>query len=267
MKSRVGYYRLLEIATGSDAMEVMFKRADALAGELGSDGFIPDAMLSTLARKPGQARKIADGLVDTGLWVRVDGGYVIVDWVTINSELKRLQDRKKRDRDRKRAERAASRTSTDVSADSPVDGPVDGPGDSLYESERKTKKKTAAAAAEPAAAAAAVPTAVEILRSKIQAHTPLRGLRFDALTPEQTDRLTALLETHGDDPLVAVAISTCRHPAPTSVTAFLGTWEAMPPPGRALHVVRPKRCDIHGTQLTPSGNCNACAADARAKEH
>lgn len=262
MKSRVGYYRLLEIATGTDAMEVMFKRADALAGELGSDGFIPDAMLPTLTRKTQQARKIADGLVDAGLWVRVDGGYLIVDWVTINSELKRLQDRKKRDRDRKRAERAASRTSTDLSTDSPVDGP----GDSLYESERKTKKKTAAAAADPAAAAA-LPTAVEILRSKIQAHTPLRGLRFDTLTPEQTDRLTSLLEVHGDDPLVAVAISTCRHPAPTSVTAFLGTWEAMPPPGRALHVVRPKQCPTHGTQLTPSGTCNACAADARAKEN
>lgn len=262
MKSRVGYYRLLEIATGSDAMEVMFKRADALAGELGSDGFIPDAMLSTLARKPAQARKIAEGLIDTGLWVRVDGGYVIVDWVTINSELKRLQDRKKRDRDRKRTERAASRTSTDVSADSPVDGP----GDSLYESERKTKKKTAAAAAGPAAAAA-LSAPVEILRSKIQAHTPLRGLRFDTLTVEQSDRLTALLEVHGDDPLVAVAISTCRHPAPTSVTAFLGTWEAMPPPGRALHVVRPKQCDTHETQLTPAGVCNSCESDSIAKEH
>ena len=132
VKSLTGYYRLLEIATGTDAMEVMFKRADALAGELGSDGFIPDAMLSQLTRKPGQAKKTAQQLVDAGLWVRVKGGYLIVDWASINAELKRLQDRKKKDRDRKRTERAASRdvsteraASRDVSTDSPAGGPVD----------------------------------------------------------------------------------------------------------------------------------------------
>ena len=265
VKSLVGYYRLIEIATGDDAMEVMFKRADALAGELGSDGFIPDAMLSHLTRRPAQAKRTADRLVKTGLWVKVRGGYMIVDWVSINSELKKLQDRKKRDRDRKRAERAAGHDpepSGDLSTDTGVDSPVERPRDSLYESERKTQRKTAAAAA--GAAAAAMPGRLAILQSKLQAHTPLRGIRFDTLSAEQTQLLEDLVEVHGDEPLVSVAIATCRNPAPTYVTAFLGTWEALPPPGRPLHVVRKRYCDTHNTELSPSGVCSSCASEEKA---
>lgn len=265
VKSLVGYYRLIEIATGSDAMEVMFKRADALAGELRSGGFIPDAMLPQLCRKPAQAKKTAQQLVDTGLWVRVDGGFVIVDWATINAELVKLQDRKRRDRERKRASRA---TSHDVSEDASADSPADGHGESLYESERKSKKKTAAAAAVGAAAAAHVdnqphlPPVLEIFRGKLQAHTALRALRFDTLDADQIARLVALVALHGDDRLVTVARDTCRTPAPTYVTAFLGTWDALPHPGQRLAVVRPQRCPEHEyQQLTPGGVCIACAGE------
>ena len=266
VKSLKGYYNLLAIATGTDAMEVMFKRADVLAGELGADGFIPDSMLHHLTRKPAQARKLADQLVAAGLWVRVKSGYVIVDWATINAELVRLQKKKNRDRDRKRASRAASRD--DVSEDASPDKSTDSHTDPLYDSERETQKKTAAAAAGAAAAAATgpLPTSVEILKSKLQAHTPLRGLRFDTLTDDQTTRLLALLEVHGDDPLVTVAVATCRNPAPTSAAAFLGTWEALPPPGRPLHVVRQRLCDTHQTVLSPSGTCNACASEQIARD-
>ena len=112
VKSTIGYYRLFEIAAGTDAMEVMFKRADALAGEIEQGGFIPDAMLPQLTRRPAQAKKTADALVKTGLWARVRGGYQILDWPEINAELVVLHDRRKRDRNRKRAARAAERTST-----------------------------------------------------------------------------------------------------------------------------------------------------------
>jgi hypothetical protein len=105
-----------------------------------------------------------------------------------------------------------------------------------------------------------------VLRSKLQAHTALRGLRFDTLTADQTNRLTALIELHGDEPLVSVARNTLRDPAPTYVTAFLGTWEALPAPGQRLHVVRQRLCDIHSTHLSPSGTCSGCASDQKAAD-
>lgn len=131
-------------------------------------------------------------------------------------------------------------------------------------SEGTGQEGTSAAAAAGDAAAAALPGRLAILQSKLQAHTPLRGLRFDTLTDDQVDRLAALVELHGDDPLVTVAIATCRNPAPTYVTAFLGTWEALPPPGRPLHVVKQQLCDIHSTPLSPTGVCSSCASDLKA---
>lgn len=256
VKSLTGYYRLLEIATGSDAMEVMFKRADALAGELGSDGFIPDAMLSQLTRKPAQAKKIAGQLVDTGLWVRVNGGYLIVDWASINAELKRLHDRKRRDRDRKRADRAASRDlSTDVSADSPADGPTD----SLYESERKTKKETAAAAAVPAQP---LPPALEILKTKLDARK--MTARWDRLTAEHVATIERLVEIHGDGPLVHSALMTHRPDSPAAFAqAWIGAWSSLPEPGAGLRLVDEPKCSEPGHSGT-TRHCIQCAADAKA---
>lgn len=255
VKSLTGYYRLLEIATGSDAMEVMFKRADALAGEIGSDGFIPDAMLPQLTRKPAQAKKIAAELVKTGLWVRVRGGYLIVDWVSINAELKRLQDRKKRDRDRKRSDRAASRgESVDVSADSPADGPVD----SLYESERETKKKTAAAAAVPDRPP--LPPSLEILKARCDA-TKLT-VRWDRLTAEQHAEIEQLIEVHGDAALAKSALQQHRtdHPA-VFAQAWLPGWRALVAPGTGLRLVDDPPCPKHEAQGGTTRHCASCAAD------
>jgi hypothetical protein len=252
VKSLTGYYRLLEIATGTDAMEVMFKRADALAGEIGSDGFIPDAMLPQLTRKPGQAKKTAQQLVDTGLWVRVAGGYLIVDWVSINAELKRLQDQKKRDRDRKRASRATSRAeSRDVSADSPADGH----GDSLYESERKTQKKTAAAAAGPAQP---LPPALEILKTKLDAARLV--VRWDRLTAEHIADIQALIAIHGDGPLVKSALMTHRPDSPAAFAqAWIGAWSSLPEPGAGLRVVSDP-CTQPGHSGT-TDHCTQCASE------
>lgn len=258
VKSLTGYYRLLEIATGTDAMEVMFKRADALAGELGSDGFIPDAMLSQLTRKPGQAQKIARELVKTGLWIRVKNGYVIVDWASINAELVRLQDRKRRDRDRKRAERAASRdVSTDKSADSPADSPVD----SLYESERESKSETAAAAAVPAPP---LPPPLEILKTKLDARK--MTARWDRLTAEHIATIERLIEVHGDGPLVHSALLTHRPDSPAAFAqAWIGAWSSLPEPGAGLRLVDEPKCDLPGHQGT-TRFCVQCAAESKAAD-
>lgn len=124
---------------------------------------------------------------------------------------------------------------------------------------------TAAAAAgganDAAAAAEDLPTAIAILRDKLQAHTPLRALRFDRLRPDQTDQLVALIETHGDAALVDTALRTLRATPPVHVSAFIGTWAALPPPGQRLAVVRQQLCVVHGTKRSPSGVCSACVSE------
>lgn len=265
VKLTTDYYNDFAIATGTDAMEVMFTRGNALAGKIEQHGFIPDAMLSHLTRKPAQAKKTAEQLVKAGLWERVRDGYMVVNFARINDELEKLVEKKRRDRDRKRAERAAAReaVSTDVSTDSPAPRPED----SLYESESKRKTKTtAAAAAVGTAAAAALPASIDILRSKLQAHTPLRALRFDTLDSAKVEILEELIHKHGDQVLVDVALRTLRTPPPTAVTAFIGTWAALPDPGVRLAVVKQQLCPTHGVPLSPSGTCKSCAADKKAAD-
>lgn len=274
VKSTVGYYRHLAIATGSDALEVMFKRGDALAGETAGegsvDGFIPDAMLTSLTRRPAQARKLASQLVTAGLWDRVPGGYQIVDFEKINAELIRLAAKKKRDRDRKRVERAAARTSSE---DASADSRSDGPGDSLYESERKSKKKTSAAAAADARAAAApvenaskpldLPPAVEILRLALEARKLI--VRWDRLTPGQLDDITALVDLHGDGPLVRAALAAYQPNSPAGFAqAWIRTWQALPAPGTSLRAVPAQPCPRVGHTGTAS-HCKECAGETKAR--
>lgn len=266
VKSMKGYYRLFEIATGTDAMEVMFKRGDVLAGEIGRNGLIPDAMLPQLCRKPAQAKKIAEQLVDTGLWARVQGGYLVVDWAEHNAELVKLTARKKRDRDRKRAERAAP--SVDVSADRSTDSPRPRPGDSLYESESQSQRKNAAAAASAAAAGEQVPTttpvAVDILADKLRQHTPLRALRTDKLNPDQVAQLLDLIERHGDQRLVDQALAAVRRDdPPRTIQAFLPGWLVMPAPGQRLALVTADPCPAPGHSGT-TRHCAQCASEQKA---
>jgi hypothetical protein len=270
VKSKVDYYRHIGIATGTDAMEVMFKRGDALAAEIGQGGFIPDAMLSTLTRKPGQAKKTADALVKTGLWERTRGGYQIVDFADINDEMVRLTERKQRDRDRKRAERAAAReaedtsgsSSTDVSTDSPKDGPAPRPQDSLSRVRTRTRTETAAAAAAPAAAAGDV--SIEILADKLRQHTALRALRTDKLSDEQAAVLVALIAKHGDQRLVDQALAAMRRDdPPRTIQAFLPGWQVMPAPGQRLAVVQAPPCPQPGHSGTTL-HCAQCASEQKA---
>ena len=264
VKSMKGYYRLFEIATGTDAMEVMFKRGDVLAGEVGRGGMIPDAMLPQLCRKPAQAKKIADQLVATGLWARVPDGYLIVDWAEHNAELVKLTERKKRDRERKRAARASTGLSKDVSADSPHPCPEE----SLYESESKSQRKNAAAAASAAAADPAGPdtghVVVEILGDKLRQHTALRALRTDKLNATQAAQIVALVEQHGDQRLVDQALAALRRDdPPRPIQAFLPGWSVMPPPGQRLAVVKDAPCPRPGHVGTVR-HCTQCASEQKA---
>ena len=256
VKLHTDYYRDIAIAVGSDAAEVMFVRGMALAGEIEQSGFLPDALVSTLARKPALATRVAAELVRADLWERVKGGYQIVNFARINAELERLVQRKRRDRDRKRRERASS---ADMSADSPADGHED----SLYESERKTKKKTAAAAAAPAAAAER-DVSIEILADKLRQHTALRALRTDKLSDEQAAVLVALIAKHGDQRLVDQALAAMRRDdPPRTIQAFIPGWQVMPAPGQRLAIVPAPPCPRPGHSGTTL-HCAQCASEQKA---
>lgn len=266
VKSTIGYYRLAPIATGSDALEVMFKRADALAGELGENGFIPDAMLHTLTRKPGQAKRLAGELVKAGLWDRVKGGYLIVDWAEINAEAIALIAKKKRERDRKRADRAAARAasadvSEPVSADASKDSPAPCPEDSLLIHRGESQTENAAAASGAGSGPTGdLPPAVAILRSALDARKLI--VRWDRLTADELAEIEQLIATHGDAALVKSALAAYQpNQPPVYAKAWLGGWRQLRAPGDLRVVADP--CPEPGHSGTTK-HCTQCASERKA---
>lgn len=233
-----------------------------------TDGFVPEHTLTRWAPSLPVGRKLARLLVDAGLWhpAVVDGeaGWVFHEWE--DRQPTRAQVEAERaaaaERMRNRRKRGGSgdvrantdRTSTEVRLPRPD----------------PTRPNAAAAALATAAAAAAadpggptdpvLPTPIAILRSKLQAYSALQALRFDDLGPDRTAQLLTLIDTHGDARLVDHAIRTCRTPPPISVTAFLGTWAALPPPGRTVAAVPDPPCTQPGHSGT-TRHCTQCAAE------
>lgn len=214
----------------------------------------------------GGAPADAKHLVAVGLWEVTDGGYVFHDWADWQPSKAKVEEDRAAARERMRRNREG-RSSGDVRANKSRSS------QSVTPTPSRPVPTTAAAAAETAAAADGdatedpdLPAVLEVFRSKLQTHTVLSALRFDTLDPDQTRRLTDLIHLHGDDRLVGVARDTCRNPAPTYVSAFLGTWEALPEPGKVLGVVRQQLCGTHTTVLSPSGTCSACASELKAAD-
>lgn len=204
----------------------------------------------------------AKRLVEVGLWETTPAGYVFHDWQDWQPTRAKVEEDRAAARERMRRNRTGSPT--------PVRPNTGRTSEAVTPTPSRPVPSSAAAAADGAAAAADpagsdddLPGPLAVFRSKLQAHTALAALRFDSLTPAQVDELSALVELHGDDRLAAVARDTCRNPAPIYVTAFLGSWRALPPPGQRLAAVQ-RLCDTHSTVLTGSGICNACAADQKA---
>lgn len=256
VKLTTDYYRDAEIAVGSDAAEVMFTRGLALAGEIERHGFIPDAMVPGLTRKPVQAKKIAGELVKADLWEKVRGGYQIANWDKIQAELEKIVERKKRDRERKRAERAASR---ELSEDVSADGPATRPGDRLS-GESKSKRTTAAARTE-ATRPNDLPPAVVILRGALEAHKLF--VRWDRLTSDQLVEIEDLIDRHGDAALVSAALRDYQPNKPAAyASAWLAGWRELRSPGD-LALVAAEPCDEPGHTGTTK-HCKECASERKA---
>jgi len=269
------------IATADDSGEVMFTRGIAYCGRADTGGFIPDTKLQDLTRRPARAKTIVRQLTrdtplgDPGPWEKVTGGYRIRNWSHYQEQLDALAARRKNDRTRKAKQRATSRDTPDPTTSESRDRSRDShttdhvTGHVMSRGESKSKSRNAAAAAFTAAAAAdEIPTAIAILRDKLQSHTALQALRFDQLGNENTTLLLQLIDTHGDARLVDTAVRTTRQPPPVHVAAFIGTWKAMPPPGQRLAVVKAycTVADHRDVELRTDGTCGQCIVDAKVAE-
>lgn len=250
-----------------------------------TDGFIPADELDTW---DDDALTLAARLVDAGLWLEdsIDGepGFRFKDWGIRNPDAASILAKREKESEGGRLgnhvrwhKNGIVVTECEFCTTTKPSGTRSGtPSGSDQgtriggESSRPVPSRPAAAAAadaRDAAAAAELPGPVAVFRSKLQSHTALSALRFDTLTSDQINQLNELITLHGDDRLVTVARDTCRNPAPTHVSAFLGTWAALPPPGARLHAVKPRMCSTHPwIQLTDGGTCNGCASDQIASD-
>lgn len=242
------YYLDAAIVRAGEAAEVLFLRAMAYCGDQENDGLVEAAILPRLCPTKGRARAAA--LVAEGLWEVVPGGWRFVSWRDHQVTSAEMDARRESARARQARRRARNGVSHAVTPREVTE-------------QRRGEKNTAAAAAVDAAAAAQLDPVLDVLRAKVQAHTRLQALRFDTLTPEQTSQLVGLVERHGDDRLVQVALDTCRATPPVHVSAFLGTWDALPAPGQRLRAVEQTFCSIHDwIRRSPAGVCAACASEA-----
>lgn len=215
-----------------------------------TDGFVDQAV--ALSKGP---QKLIDKVTLSELWKKVDGGYLIEDYLDYNpsreqvlAERARAAERQARARDKAAAKRRGSRGDVVVTPSS--SNPVSHGVTTLVTHSGVTSPPypypiDAAAAASDAGGSGSVdlPVEVDILRSKMAQFTAFSALRWDVDTG-RLDQIRTLIDLHGDQRLVDVAVRTCRTPPPVSVSAFIGTWNALPPPGLTMHVIAGPTCPI-----------------------
>jgi hypothetical protein len=87
-------------------------------------------------------------------------------------------------------------------------------------------------------------------------------VRWDKLDSDQVAEITVLVEIHGADRLVKVALAAYQpNKPPAFAQAWLATWRALPSPTERLRVVA-ETCPTHFLSMP----CRSCAADALAGE-
>lgn len=238
------YYLDVAIVRAGEAAEVLFVRAMAYCGDQENGGLVEREILPRLCPTRGRARAAA--LVREGLWEVVPEGWRFASWGKHQMSREQMAAMREGGRARQARHRAQKRHAVSNAVTNAL----------VTEQRREEEEKTAAAAAAP------LDPTLDVLRAKLQAHTRLQALRFDTLGPQQADLLVALIHKHGDDRLVQVALDTCKATPPVHVSAFLGTWDALPDPGQRLRAVEQKFCGTHDwIRLTPAGTCTSCASE------
>ena len=115
--SRLGAYAKLSatyyqddavLSVGTDA-ELLYVRGLAFCAGQMSDGFISDAQVKLIAVGIRSCAVRARELQESGLWLRVDGGFVARGWQKWNKTAEEIGSARRKDRERK----ARSRTETE----------------------------------------------------------------------------------------------------------------------------------------------------------
>lgn len=106
-----GYYDDDAVIAAGEKAEVLFTRGLAFAARKPADGFITDLQLTTFRLAGVKAR--AQRLVEVGLWERVEddllgvgSGYRIRSWLKHNASKAEIEEKQRRDADRKRGVRS-----------------------------------------------------------------------------------------------------------------------------------------------------------------
>lgn len=104
------YYDDDAVIAAGERAEVLFTRGLAFAARKPADGFISDLQLTTFRLSGVKAR--AARLVEVGLWERVEDdllgtgtGYRITAWLKHNASKAEIEDKQRRDAERKRGGR------------------------------------------------------------------------------------------------------------------------------------------------------------------
>lgn len=106
-----------------------------------------------------------------------------------------------------------------------------------------------------------LPPAVEILRAQLDARK--LTVRWDKLDASALAEIEALIDLHGDGPLVRAAVQSYRPDSPPAFAqAWLASWRALPAPGHLLRVADPACTEPGHTGTTRY--CVQCAAEQKA---
>lgn len=94
------YYDDDAIISAGERAEVLYTRGLAFSARKPMDGFISELQLTTFRLSGVEGR--ASRLVDSGLWVPVDGGFTVRSWLKHNASRAEIEEKQRRDAARKR---------------------------------------------------------------------------------------------------------------------------------------------------------------------
>jgi len=100
------YYLDDALLEAGEKAEVLFVRGLAFSSNSDADGFITDRqVVNVLGIGMRDAAARAKKLVEVGLWERLDGGYVVRQWLKWNKSASDIGRALKKDRERKASDR------------------------------------------------------------------------------------------------------------------------------------------------------------------
>lgn len=246
VKLRTNYYNDAAVMRAGDAAELLFVRAMAYCGDQES-GVIPREVVPRLTPARGAARAAA--LVREGLWRIHPQGWEFVSWDRHQESSDQLAAKREAGKRRKAAYDARQRNQRGNAVGNAVTHA------SVTLPEVEEEEEVAAAAATPTP----LPPQLEILKAKLDAHK--LTVRWDRLTSEQHTEIAALIDLHGDAPLVKAAVAAYRPDSPAAFAqAWLPAWRQLVVPGTGLRAVSDPDCPLPGHSGT-TRHCVQCASE------